>query len=251
MKRLAPFAVSGLILQCLTATGHAQSLDGMTPKRRSPDDLASEQTVAVELRFGRYLPSADQGLDGTPYADVFGNDNRYFAGVEIDWQVLRIPYLGSLSPGLGFGYTKASAKAPFESLEARSGQDTSLEIFPAYVVGVLRADELARRTAVPLVPYGKLGLGVALWRAREADRTASADGVSGKGVSFGPQFALGVMFLLDVLDPEDARTADAELGLNHSYLFAEWYVSDLDGFNSAERLQVGTNTWMTGVALEF
>lgn len=251
MNRFAMGALGSLGLLLLAGELDAQELEGMTAPRRTRDELASKQDVAVELRFGRYLPDADQGLTSTPYSDIFGSGNRYYGGIEIDWQLLRIPYLGTLSPGIGFGYTKSTAKAPFESQESRSGQNTSLEIFPAYLVGVLRADVLARETLVPLVPYGKVGLGIALWQAKEANETARSDGVLGRGLSFGPQFALGIMFLLDVLDREDALTADAELGLNHSYLFAEWYVSDLDGFGSQNRLQVGTNTWMAGIALEF
>jgi hypothetical protein len=211
----------------------------------------SEQDVAVELRFGRYVPNPDDGLDGTPYADLFGDDNRYYFGAEVDWQLLRIPYFGTFGPGVSFGYTKSSARAPFQSGEGRSEQKTSLEIFPMYLVGVLRADVIARETVVPVVPYAKLGMGFALWNITLGDEITRVDGESGRGVSFGPQFALGGMFLLDALDREDARTADSSMGLNHSYLFGEWYVSDLDGFNSRKRLNVGTNTWMVGVAVEF
>jgi hypothetical protein len=224
--------------------------DDLGPSRRR-EYRESDQDVAVELRFGRYLPNPDQGLDDAPYARMFGDDNRYYFGAEVDWQLLRIPYLGTLAPGISFGYTKSSAAAPFEEAEGNSAQETTLEIFPMYLVAVLRADVIARETVVPLVPYGKLGMGFALWNISLGEKVTRVDGDSGRGLSFGPQFALGGMFLLDALDREDARTADSSIGLNHSYLFGEWYVSDLDGFNSRKRLNVGTNTWMAGVAVEF
>lgn len=242
-------------LVCLgwTSLASAQDYDELgPPTRREPPE--SPQSFAVEIRFGRYVPDADNGLSGTPYRDMFGKSNRYYFGVEVDWQLLRIPYLGTLGPGVSFGYTKSSAKAPFENpLDEgrRSGQSTSLEIFPMYAVAVLRADVIARETAVPLVPYGKLGAGLALWNIYLGDDLARVDGDAGRGLSYGPQFALGLMFLLDSLDREDARTADSDLGLNHSYVFAEWYVSRLDGFGDDDRLDVGTNTWMAGIALEF
>lgn len=210
----------------------------------------SPQEVAVEFRFGRYVPNADEGLNGTPYLDTFGSGNRYYGGLELDWQLLRIPYLGSFGPGFGIGYTKSSAKALLES-GGVSAQETALEILPMYVVGVLRADVVARETPIPLVPYAKLGLGFAFWRASDAGEGANVDGVDGHGHSYGPQFALGGMLLLDAFDPTDARTADANIGLNHSYLFAEWYVSKLDGFGAGDQLQVGTNTWVLGLAFEF
>ncbi|HEY8947125.1 MAG TPA: MXAN_2562 family outer membrane beta-barrel protein [Polyangiaceae bacterium] len=251
MKRLLLGALAALTSLALPVRANAQDFDDLAPARRSRDYVESSQDLAVELRFGRYVPDADDGLSSTPYRDIFGTSNRYFGGFEINWQVLRIPLLGTLAPGFGIGYTKSSAKAPFELQPGRSGQDTSLEILPMYLVGVLRADVIARETVIPLVPYGKLGLGVALWQISLGEDTAEFEGDKGRGLSYGPQFQLGIMFLLDALDRDDARTADANLGLNHSYLFAEWYVSDLDGFGASDRLQVGTNTWMAGIALEF
>ncbi len=39
--------------------------------------------------------------------------------------------------------------------------------------------------------------------------------------------------------------------INNSYLFAEWYGSELDAFGSNKRLNVGANTWVVGLAIEF
>src|SRR5690606_37859934 len=158
----------------------------------------SPQDVLVELRFGRYVPNADEGVEGTPFVDIFGDSNRYYGGIEVDWQALRIPYVGTFGPGFGIGYTRASAKALLENSEGRSSQPTSLTIIPMYLVGVLRADVFARR-GVPLVPYAKLGFGYAIWTASDADETAEVDGVVGRGASYGIQWALGGMLLLDPL----------------------------------------------------
>lgn len=219
--------------------------------RYDPTESAeSPQDLAIEIRFGRYRPDADDGVNGTPYRDVFGTENRYYGGLELDLQLLRIPLLGTLSPGFGIGYTKSSARARLQN-GTTSGQYTALAIFPMYVVGVLRADVLAKRTPIPLVPYGKLGLGFAFWRATDAGETSRVGGVSGRGYSYGLQYALGGMLLLDAFDRMEARTADASIGLNHSYLFGEWSVSNLDGFGAKDQLQVGTNTWTLGLAFEF
>jgi len=250
MKRLGSAVSVALAFALAPALAHAE-IDEFGSYGRNRYDVESPQEIAIELRFGRYLPDADDGVDGTPYADIFGDDNRYYFGLEVDWQLLRIPYLGTLAPGVGGGYTKSSAKALFESDGEESGESTSLQIFPLYVVGVLRADVVARETPVPLVPYVKLGVGVAFWRVTDGDGTANVGDVNGRGLSYGPQFALGGMLLLDALDLEDARAADASIGLNNSYIFGEWYVSQLDGFGASDRLQVGTDTWMLGLALEF
>jgi hypothetical protein len=59
------------------------------------------------------------------------------------------------------------------------------------------------------------------------------------------------MFLLDILDEQTARDADNGLGINNSYIFAEWFDSELDAFGSKSRLNVGANSWVLGLAIEF
>ncbi|MFZ5889643.1 MAG: MXAN_2562 family outer membrane beta-barrel protein [Myxococcota bacterium] len=245
------FAAASAVGLLHVRAAHADTYDQLGRYERTRRAGESPQNVAIELRFGRYVPDADDGLNGTPYVDVFGKKSRYYGGLEVDWQVLRIPMLGTLGPGLGVGYTVASGRAQFSDGSGASQQDTSLTILPMYLVGVFRLDVVTRETVIPLVPYAKLGLGYALWRADDQDETSRVDGKLGRGASYGYHFALGGMFLLDFLDRQDAKAADAAIGLNHSYLFAEWFKSDLSGFGSKDKLQVGTSTWTVGLALEF
>jgi hypothetical protein len=212
----------------------------------------SPQNAAFELRFGPYRPQVDDGANGAPFEQTFGTDTRFLIGLEVDWQALRIPYFGTFGPGFGWGYTKFTADALLaDGSGGRSAQTTSLEIMPMYVVGVLRADVIARETAVPLVPYAKVGLGYALWWSSDGDGASHADdGTVGRGRSYGYQYALGGMLLLDFMDEAAAVQMDNASGVNNSYLFIEWYVSQLDGFGSNDQMQVGTNTWMLGLAFE-
>jgi hypothetical protein len=212
----------------------------------------SAQIGLVEVRFGAYNPRVDSSVPGTPYADTFGDKTRYMVGFEGDWQLARIPHLGTLGPGLGWGFTRASGLARLTaSPDKLSDEQTSLSIMPIYLVAVLRADVLPRELGIPIVPYAKLGLGTALWWSSDGGQTAYAGDVKGTGISYGPQYAIGGMFLLDILDQQTARDADVSLGINHSYLFGEWYGSELDAFGSNKRLNVGANTWAVGLAIEF
>jgi hypothetical protein len=213
----------------------------------------SPQIGMFEARFGAYNPRVDSSVpNGTPYADSFGDSTRYIVGVEGDWQLMRIPHLGTLGPGLGWGYTRSSGYARLTSdLDKLSDEQTSLTIMPIYLVAVLRADVLPREFGIPIVPYAKLGLGTALWSSADGGETAYAGDVKGTGFSYGAQYALGGMFLLDILDSQTARDADVSLGINNSYLFGEWYVSELDAFGSTKRLNAGANTWVVGLAIEF
>lgn len=213
--------------------------------------LESPQKYAFEVRFGPYLPNVDDDVAGTPFEDMFGTKNRYLLGVELDWQALRIPHFGSFGPGAGLGYTVISANAPFtDNPTVRSGEKTRLKILPAYAVAVLRVDVIAEETVVPLAAYAKGGLGYALWWAAGEDKLERVDGVVGKGASYGYNFALGAMFKLDALDRKGDIEMDASTGINDAYIFFEYYYSNLNGFGG-DTMNVGTDTWMTGLALEF
>ncbi len=132
-----------------------------------------------------------------------------------------------------------------------SGDDTGLEISPStlYGVGVLRLDVLWRDLGIPLVPYGKFGLAAGLARL-ELGGTASAENVSGKGTTLGTQAAVGIMFALDALDPGAGRSMDSLLGINGTYLFAEYFSLGLTGLGQSKPLLVGASTWTAGFAFE-
>ena len=234
------------------APARAQGVDEFGPYGGLEDrgHVRTPQEIAVEIRFGHYRPDIDGDLPGTPYRDIFGPDKRWQFGAELDWQVLRLPRTLSFGPGIGFGYTHSSAKAPLSSGTELSAQDTTLNILPFHLVGVLRVDALADRTPVPLAPYAKLGFGYALWWSGIGEGTSRVNGEAARDNSYGYVLALGVVARLDWLDPQDAAAADVAIGLNHSGLFIEWFKSDLSGFGSNDKMQVGTSTWVAGLTLE-
>lgn len=231
----------------------------------------SPQNFAVELRLGPYAPHLNN--TSAPLREsFFGDTRRYFVGFEVDWQVARLPYLGTIGVGAGFGYTRMSGLNQLPSGEPDEllvriddevvlngdlvddaptvpiTQKSTLHVLPMHAVGVLRVDVLAEKFGVPLVPYGKLGLGWALWWVNDGLSTArSPDGTLARGTSVGIQAGLGAMLLLDFFEQDAARTVDSESGVNNTYLFLEWAWSDFGG----EQMNVGTNTWLTGLAIEF
>ncbi len=251
-SRLFVLAGSYLAAVAWTAPSWAQGTDefGAYGGLEERGHLDSPQKYAFEARFGPYLPNVDSGVNGTPFADIFGSKNRYLVGVELDWQALRIPYFGSLGPGVGIGYTTLSADAPYTNSDGRSEEQTRLKIMPAYAVGVLRIDVLAQETVIPLAAYAKGGVGYALWWAMGESKIERYQREVGKGASYGYNFSLGAMLLLDALDRRGAVEMDSITGINNAYVFLEYYYSNLDGFGG-DRMNVGTDTWMTGLALEF
>jgi hypothetical protein len=219
----------------------------------------SPERFTLEVRFGLYHPriDTDPSLGGkAPYQDIFGDTANFEIAVEFDWQAYRIPHFGTIGPGFGAGYTEASALAPLVTPQPDgnklSAESTALTIFPMYGVAVLRADVLDRELHVPLVPYAKLGLGWALWRASNSVGTSVApDGKIGEGTTLGIQAALGLAFDLNVLDLAAARGFDNSVGVNHTYAFFEAFWADLNGLGQAHALDVGAYTWSAGVAISF
>jgi hypothetical protein len=241
----------------MSADAHAQDREPeqLGAQRR---DFESPQHFAAELRFASFSPDVDSdpALHGNaPYATAFGPNPRLLVSAEFDWQAYRIPHLGTIGPGVGVGYTTASRPAQFvvpHNGSTTSGETTSLEIFPFYAVAVLRADVLWREIHIPLVPYAKLGIGYALWRATNTLGTSSYQGISGKGHSLGTEIALGLGLNLNVFDPYAAKNFDADMGVNNTYLFAEWTRSDLTGLGTQQDpLRVGGTSWTFGLAFEF
>ncbi len=249
-----------LALLCFCSEVFAQPYDdasGPSWRRRSENRVESPQDYALEIRFGPYKPKIDDEFGGTgPYEQVFGNGRRYYIGVELDYQLLRIPHFGTLGPGVSLGYTRSKAKALRQDNGEESAEETLLWIMPMYAVGVLRLDVLARDLGVPLVPYAKLGLGYALWSTSDGSGTSSysvgnGETEQGKGSSYGWHIGAGLMLQLDPFDAHAARQLDNSVGVNHSYAYLEWIRSDLNGFGADDQLQVGTSTWIAGLAFEF
>ena len=115
---------------------------------------------------------------------------------------------------------------------------------------------LAREVGIPLVPYLKGGLGVALWSMSNGTGTSvikdgsGAVQVKGEGVSYGPQFALGGALLLDWFDEYAARQADQALGINNTYLYGEFTSSYLSNINGTG-MRLGADMFNFGLAFEF
>jgi hypothetical protein len=226
----------------------AEETQNVEQSWRQPREFESPQRFALEIRFGPYRPLIDDAFpQQKPYESVFGSDRRLAFGLEFDWQLLRIPNVGTFGPGIGWGYTNMSALARLASSGEESAEETSLNIMPMYGVGVLRIDALARQIGVPLVGYAKAGLGYGIyWTGNEVETQR-------RGRTWGTHFALGGMFLLDIIDRHSAREIDNEWGVNNTYVFFEWMVANLNDFKATEDrsvMRIGTNTWMLGLAFE-
>jgi hypothetical protein len=237
-----------------------------------------------EVRFGGYSPGIDSDprfanlpAGQRPYANVFGTSLLFYFGLEFDAVPVRIPYVGAFGVGLGWGYTHVSATANFtvnatnaSQPPGPSGETTSLTIMPMHGSLVLRADELMRRTGIPIVPYGKFGVGLNYWRAttdvgtevyqpcekRPTSPMPPACGgpnpppnVSGIGLTPSLHIALGGMLALNFIEPQASARLDETTGLHHAYLFGEYYNDRVTLVSNVMR--VGASSWVVGLAADF
>jgi hypothetical protein len=227
--------------------------------RADPHTYETPQNFALELRFGPYEPEVDSDPDlagRTPYAASFGDKPRLMFGVELDWQALRIPHVGTLGPGVGISTTSATRPA-YTQTGLRSSEDMSFSVTPFTGLAVFRVDVFQRDAGVPLVPYAKAGFVYALWHASTTAGTSTftrPDGTveRGRGGTWGVQGALGLSFDLGTIDSHSARQLDQATGINHTYLFGEYMISKVDGvFGQSRPMHVGDSTWTVGLSFDF
>ena len=185
---------------------------------------------------------------------------RALVGLEFDWQAIRIPWVGTLGPGIAASYTEMTDKS-FTLAGTRSAEDTNLDIYPMYLVAVLRADVFWTQYHVPLVPFAKAGIGAAYWQisnpgGTSTSTTTNASGttdnsIKGRGLTWGTQWAAGLAVALDSIDTGASRNLDNSVGINNTYIYGEYYLSALTGLGQQHPLLVGTSTWCAGLAFEF
>lgn len=267
---VALVAVAASVCALLLAVPRDAQAQGKIPdtnwrqeSRPGPDE-AHNTMFAAELRFGPYWPQVDDEFSAAPgpYERVFGTSPNFYFGLEFDFMPLRIPYVGMIGPGFGWGYTAASAKAIVSGTKTPSDEDTSLTIMPMHLSLVARFDELQRRTGVPIVPYLKFGPALGVWSAGNSEGTTvvgdgcttetpdSAGCTEGSGITWGLNFAIGGMLSLNWLDPRSANLLAHESDVAHAYLFGEWMDAVLTGFG-ADAMHVGSSTVVVGLAADF
>ncbi len=246
---------SGVVLAILTCStaSFAQGTDVFGPVRdERPGPKSSDQTLAFELRFGPYLPELPNQANLTPsFGDQIGRKNRVMIGFEADWQALRVPEILSLGPGFGMGYTKLSGDGTVTDDAFPNGSQftASMKIWAQWVEAVLRVDVLQQKFSIPFVFYGKFGAARATWWSHNSPYYNNQYDVSSSGSAQGLAWALGAMFDLGFLEPERARRMDSISGVNHMYVFWEWYQLRLDDFGKGVN-QVGDSTWALGWAVD-
>lgn len=148
----------------------------------------------------------------------------------------------------GLGFLQFTGTQTFVDSGDTSSDKVMMTIFPLTVdllVGIDIVDEQ------PVMPYGGIGLGVALWREHE-----TGGGEKWTGDRFGFNAFFGAAFLLDVIERSRAHQLDETTGINDAYLTIEGRWADVkyqvrDGATTSDGLGFGGWSVTGGLKLVF
>jgi hypothetical protein len=221
----------------------------------APSDPATSteppRHLMVEIKLGGYRPLIDRepSLTGKPYQEIFGGSSMLLFEMELDlilWQKF-----GTAALGISAGYAEKYGKARLaDDPNVLANDSTSLKVIPVRLLGIYRLDYGALRLGIPLVPYGKVGLVAEPWWISKGGSLEFAQGVRGRGTKFGYFFTGGLSFMLDVLEPRMAKDLTTDVGIAHSYIFAEYIYEQVNSFGK-RGLDLSSRHWMFGLSLEF
>ena len=216
-------------------------------QERSGIPNASPRDGSVELRLGNWFPRVDEGLASAPFERIYGGHKLLLFEVEVQ----RFFYQGIGTAGLSvsLGYGEKFGYALTEDGTA-SEERSGFHVVPLHVRALYRMDYPALHWHIPLVPYIKPGVVYIPWWVTKGTGLETTDTSKGFGGSLGLEVAGGVSLLLDVLEPRLARDFDTDLGINHSYLFAEYTYSKVNNFDRGG-LNLSSSYWMFGLALDY
>jgi hypothetical protein len=249
LRRVAPLAIAFALVT--SGIAHAQT----TTARK----FASPQNFAAEIKLGPYTPNIDNTVNASPgpFEKITEDSTGIMVQGEFDWQIWH--GFGSIGVGFSGGYYHNSGPTlrdngndtTASNSNERLAGDSGITLLPLAVLAVYRFDVLAERFNIPLVPYAKLGLNYTFWWITKGDGDlASYQGDEAKGGSWGLQFNLGIALLLDIFEPQSAKSLDGDLGVNHTYAFIELHHAGADRFGADSALDVGDTTFLAGLAFE-
>lgn len=215
----------------------------------------TSRDMALELKFGMLRPGIDNEFkSATPYTDIFGDGSMFLTRVELDYQIFQ--KFGSIAIGGTIGFARESGNGLMKSGE-KSKDKTKFHLIPLSASLVYRFDYLAQRYNIPLVPHLKGGFDYYIWWitngvGKVPQYTDSKGKTSeGRGGTFGFHATFGLSFLMDFLSPDMATTFDADVGVNNTYLFAEYDMSWINDFGSSKSFDLSSRSFMFGIAFEF
>jgi hypothetical protein len=196
-----------------------------------------------------YQPNIDSEFAGTgPYEEVFGSSSGWMFRGEYGWKIPWIPpeVVGAFEVGVGAGFSTRTGDGIDEATGTPSSDETKLRILPVTVSLGYRFDWLPVRYKIPLELHAKASLERYHWWVLDGGGETTQ-----KGATNGYSFTLGAGFLLDIIDPNFAREADRDSGVNDTWLVVDVTKSFVDDFGSSDSWDLSDESWSLGFGVMF
>lgn len=200
------------------------------------------------------------------YRTIFKNKVTPFMGAEFDWNLFNGPI--SMQLGFGLGYTfakgfglKESASGAIDLNNRSKTSNISLHMYQLRPQVTLLFDGL--KDYFPIFPYIRgalVGHGFSFRENGKAAKKTTTNGIAHhpNGFRFGFQTGIGLMMMLDFLDPSAVGSARAGKLFHHVYLKSELAYSQITtfgrpGYNFSSKDIMGTSyplLWTFGLVFE-
>ncbi len=233
MKTLGSLLLAAALLAAPAA--HAQ-------ERELPGKWGS-----VEFGMGPFVPNLDRGVSAKPYAKIFGGAPSPMFRLHVGKAVFS--RVGTLEVGFKTGFWSKAGHALFAAEpHDRSGDRTSISVLPTSLTLTYRADFVWEKVKVPLVPYGRVALERYNWWVTKNDKWTKTGATNGWSAS------LGLILILDWMDPDLAREAEADVGIAHTGLYFDVTKSKVNDFGSKKSWDMSEKNklfWSGGLLVVF
>jgi hypothetical protein len=207
----------------------ALSLTLAAPARgQDEEDPGKVKFGSFELGLGSYRPNIDSefATKPGPYEKAFGTGRGLLFRLGFGKAVARS--WGTLELGFRTGFYRDSGHGFLSNdINTQSADSTTFNIIPTSLTFGYRADFLALRHGIPLVPYGRVALERYNWWV-----TGGKGNTSQTGATNGYSGALGIALDLSLLDPGLGHELERETGIKATYLFFDATKSKIDDFGS-------------------
>lgn len=247
---------NALILACTLAASvaSAQTDQPVFEVTGGKKRLETPRTMFIEVKLSPYTPLLDRPFmdlpeNQRPYYAVFGGGPMLMGELEVDYQFFQ--KFGSLAGALSVGYAEKFGRSIDAVSMERVEQSTGLRIVPIKAMLVYRFDWLKENHRIPLVPYLKGAFVGMPWWVVNGGTVELSNVQRGEGIKFGFAGTLGLALELDFLDQRLARDFDSSVGVNHTYLFAEGTIQEMNLFGGGARgFDLSSKHFMFGLGVE-
>jgi hypothetical protein len=222
MKSLKKIGRTGLLLATflLSITTPLRAEDAPMDKETPP--VAGQGPGALSkfespLQFGMDIQYSPAKYQNYLFTDTVASATRGY-GLLVNFEWLALINYGKLALGVGLGATVLS-NIVVANDPTQGDQYATLYAFPGSVYVAYRFDYLGPKQV--LVPFVKAGASVALTNQR------SKFGYAKPGLQpyFGLDYGFGAELCINWIDPSSARSFDRSVGVNATYLTAEYIQS--------------------------